>query len=341
MKATRYRFILQNRFSFFVILVLASIQTAVSQNNSSTAMFTAELNVKFDMLETKKLERAIKLITDGDQMLQQANNMFLALTDLEKKERYSANYNNAIKKLFESSDATKEGYSLAFEVFQLKNASFWQKMARMNHRATGMEKAKYYEGSALKNLNRSLIRRQQVRESDRFEYSLEIMNDALEYEKLAVRDQGRALQICTDYPVEYNYGWDDDKSLEEIVKIMKDPIVHEPPKDIFATVDETVIVDSSLFKIVIFKVQIAAHTMPLNQEYLNIIYKGTIPIDLVYEEGWYKYSIGRYNTFEDAELTRNECNIKKAFVVAYCEGKKITTQEGIDIIQKQKVTGAK
>ena len=38
--------------------------------------------------------------------------------------------------------------------------------------------------------------------------------------------------------------------------------------------------DSSIFKEVIFKVQIAAHTMPLSQEYLNLIYKGTIPIDL-------------------------------------------------------------
>lgn len=324
------------RFVLVAFVMLMTILSGFSQNTSSTAMFTAELNVKFDMLETKKLERAVKLISDGEIILQEANNMFLALSDLEKKERLSSEYNDALKKLFESSDITKEGYSLAFEVFQSKNASFWQKMARMNHRATGMEKARYYEGSALKSLNRSLIRRQQVRESDRFEYSVEIMNDALEYEKLAVRDQGRALQICTDYPVEYNYGWDDDKSLEEIVKIMKDPIVNEPPKDIFATVDQTVKVDSSIFKIVIFKVQIAAHTMPLSQEYLNLIYKGTIPIDLVFEEGWYKYSIGRYNTFEDADLTRKECNIKKAFVVAYCEGKKISTQEGIDILQKQK-----
>ncbi len=159
----------------------------------------------------------------------------------------------------------------------------------------------------------------------------------LEYEKLAVRDQGRALQICVDYPVEYNYGWDDDKSLEEIVKIMKDPIVHEPPKDIFATVDKAEKIDSGILKEVIFKVQIAAHTMPLSQEYLNLIYKGRIPIDLIYEEDWYKYSIGRYSTFEDAELTRKESNIKKAFVVAYCEGKKITNQEAIDLLERKKM----
>jgi hypothetical protein len=209
-------------------------------------------------------------------------------------------------------------------------------MNRTNHRAAGMEKARYYQGTALKSYNRSLIRRQQAEDADRFDYALAIMKDAIGYEKLAVRDQGRSLQICTDYPVEYNYGWEDDLSLEEVVKILKDPNVHEPPKDIFATVDKETVVDSSLFKEVIFKVQIAAHTMPLSEEYLNLIYKDKIPIDMIYEENWYKYSIGRYKTFEEAEATLIETNIKKAFVVAYSEGKKMSTRDAIELIEKRK-----
>jgi hypothetical protein len=314
------------------------ISQGVSIGQSTSVLFTSELNIKFDLLEIKKLERAAKLLNDAELLLQEANNQYAALTDLQKKERASSAYNNALKKLFESSETKKEAYDLTFSVFKLKNVSFWQKMNRTNHRASGMDKAKYYESSALKNHNRSLIRRQQVQESDRYEYSQEIMNDAVEYEKLAVRDQGRALQICVDYPVEYNYGWDDDKSLEEIVKIMKDPNVHEPPKDIFATVDKAAVVDSSIFKVVIFKVQIAAHTMPLSQEYLNIIYKSNIPIDMIFEEDWYKYSIGRYDTFDEAEATRRETNIKKSFVVAYCEGKKISTQEAIQLLEKKKAS---
>ena len=137
---------------------------------------------------------------------------------------------------------------MIYEVFKDKANAFWQKMIKNNHRATGMEKAKYYEGTATRTLNRSLIRRQQVLESDRFDYSLGIMKDALNLEKLAVRDQGREMQICADYPVEYNYGWENDLTLEQIVGVMKDPIVHEPPADIFATVDQSVQVDSSLFK---------------------------------------------------------------------------------------------
>jgi len=95
------------------------------------------------------------------------------------------------------------------------------------------------------------------------------------------------------------------------------------------------VVDSVLMKEVIFKVQIAAHTQPLSEEYLNTVYKGTIKLDMIFEEDWYKYSIGRYKSFDEAEATRIESNIKKAFVVAYQEGKKISTQEAIELIEKK------
>lgn len=319
-------------------LCLSIISTGRGWSQNTAALFTSELNIKFDASEKKKLERAAELLNEAETMLQYANNQYSALTSLEKNERASSAYDNALRKLFESSETFKEGYNLVFSVYHQKNLAFWQKMNRANHRASGMEKAKYYESSALKNQNRALIRRQQVMESDRYGYSLEIMNDAIEFEKLAVRDQGRALQICTDYPVEYNYGWDDDKSLEEIVKIMKDPIVHEPPMDIFATVNKEIRVDSSLFKEIIFKVQIAAHTIPLSEEYLNLLYKGDIPIDMIYEEEWYKYSIGRYKSYDEAEATLRETNIKKAFVVAYLEGLKITTQEAIQLVEKKRMS---
>lgn len=328
--------ILKPVYSILFFTAIFGSVNGYAQEQSTSRMFTAELNVKFDGMEIKKLERAAKMLSDAEAMLQNATGQYDALTDLQKKERISSEYNAAMKLLLESSKTTKEAYTIVFYVFQLKNESFWTKMNRIKHRAAGMEKARYYQGTALKSYNRSLIRRQQAEDADRFDYALAIMKDAMGYEKLAVRDQGRSLQICTDYPVEYNYGWEDDLSLEEVVKILKDPNVHEPPKDIFATVDKKTVVDSSLFKEVIFKVQIAAHTMPLSEEYLNLIYKDKIPIDMIYEENWYKYSIGRYKTFEEAEATLIETNIKKAFVVAYSEGKKINTRDAIELIEKRK-----
>ncbi|HJZ39199.1 MAG TPA: hypothetical protein VJ203_02420 [Bacteroidales bacterium] len=323
------------KFEIKTILILLPLffllnpGTTWSQNTVN--QFTQELNITFDAAEVKKLERAVKLLDEADRLLQEANQQFSLLTGLEKKERVSSAYDAALKKLFTSSETYREACNLAYSVFRDRGEVFWKKMSRVSHRASGMEKAKYYEGSGLKNLNRSLIRRQQVLESDRFEYSLGIMHDACDLEKLAVRDQSRAVQICSDYPVEYNYGWEDDKTIQEIVALMKDPNVHEPPNDIFATVDKSAKVDSAIYKEVIFKVQIAAHTLPLTEEYLNAIYKGAIKIDMIYEEDWYKYSIGIYKSFDEADATLREVNIKKAFVVAYQEGKKISTQEAIQL----------
>jgi hypothetical protein len=313
-------------------IILLGGRKVFSQNN--IGQFTSELNIKFQSGELNKIERALAILNEADARFDKASSGFSALTDIEKKERFSSGYRNALKDLFESSERYNEAYNLVFSVFRDKTNSFWQKMNRNNHRASGMDKARYYEGRAMKTLNRSLIRRQQVLECDRFEYSLGIMKDAINLEKMAVREQGRALQICSDYPVEYNYGWEDDLTLEQVVAIMKDPIVHEPPADIFATVDKSVQVDSSLFREVIFKVQVAAHTMPLSEDYLNTVYRGDLKIDMVFEEDWYKYSIGRYRTFDEAEATRLECNIRKSFVVAYQEGHKISTQEAIQITQK-------
>jgi hypothetical protein len=322
-----------------IIIIFSFISLYPAHAQGTSALFAKGLNINFDASEMKKLQKAEKLISDADALLQNAKNQFGTLSELAIKQRFSSEYVSALKMLFESSEMSKDAYNIAFGVLRQKSESFWLKMSRENHHAAGMDKARYYESSALKTLNASIIRRNQALESDRFEYSLEIMEDAVELEKLALRDQGRAVQICLDFPVEYDYKWDDDPTLEEIVKLTQDPIVHEPPKDIFATVDEKAPIDSTLLKEIIFKVQIAAHTKTLTNEYLNLIYKGSLPVDMIFEDEWYKYSIGRYKTFEEAEATRADCDIKKAFVVAYREGKKIPAQEALHIIEQRKSAG--
>ena len=89
-------------------------------------------------------------------------------------------------------------------------------------------------------------------------------------------------------------------------------------------------------KDIIFRVQIAAHTIQINDDYLKSIYSGSYKIDEVYEEGWYKYQIGMFKTLEEAEKVLNESQVKKAFVVAYQDGRKLTLHQAEDILQKHK-----
>jgi len=75
--------------------------------------------------------------------------------------------------------------------------------------------------------------------------------------------------------------------------------------------------------------------MPLTNEYLKSLYNGDLKIDMIFEDDWYKYSIGRYLSFDEAEATCRECNIKKAFVVAYEAGKHISIQDALRILEEK------
>ncbi|MDA3780779.1 MAG: hypothetical protein PF487_11260, partial [Bacteroidales bacterium] len=74
----------------------------------------------------------------------------------------------------------------------------------------------------------------------------------------------------------------------------------------------------------IFKVQIAASKTPIPDRILNQIYKGGYDIDLIVEDGWYKYSIGTYKEYQPAVNIRKNVGVKGAFVVAYSKGEKVS-----------------
>jgi hypothetical protein len=326
---------LKNYLSFIKIVFLKSIlcifaSMVVNAQGYQITKYYEELNLKFNSADEKKFEKAIKLLDDADITLNEANQMYSSLDEAEKNLAMTSDYRKAFKTLIEASEGYKESHTMIFKVFKDKAQEFWDEMNKSNHYAAGMQKAKYYESKALRGLNRALMKRDIAAEADRYESAVYQMNEAFELEKLAIRDQGRAVQIYQDFPVEYNYGWEDDVTLEEVLAMKRDPVIKEPPQDIFGTVDKNTEIDSSLLAEIIFKVQIAAHTVPLTEEYLRTIYLGGMQIDMIYEEEWYKYSIGRYKTLEEATETLEKCNVKKAFIVPYQAGKKLTIREAME-----------
>ncbi len=323
------------KFPALITLLCIFCNSYIVAQNHEISEYYKELNLKFNAADEKKFEKAIKILDDADVLLNEANQIYESLDEAEKNLAESPAYKKAFKKLVEASDGYKEGHTMIYSVFKDKAREFWDTMDKDNHYAAGMEKAKYYEKKALKGLSRALLKRDIVTDADRYEAALYQMKEAFDLEKLAIRDQGRAIQIYQDFPVEYNYGWDDDITLEEVLAMNRNPVIKEPPQDIFGTVDKTVEIDSLLLKDIIFKVQIAAHTVPLTEEYLRTIYLGGMTIDMIYEEEWYKYSIGRYKTLEEATETLEECNVKKAFITAYQAGKKLTIQEALERLALQ------
>lgn len=322
----------QYKYHVIVVLFLLGFHTLLNAQERHISDYTAELSFKISSSEEKKINKGIEMLSEADMKLSQVENIFVNLSDLEKKEKISENYENALKEMKDVSELYREGNLSIYRVFKDKCEKFWASMKKVRHFAAGVEKGKYYESQAGKHLMMAQQRREQASWTDRYEYARLKIREANELEKEAIRDQGRAFQIYSDYPVEYNYEWDNDITVEEVYEIYKNPAVNEPPEDIYATVDPDIRVDPVLMEEIIFKVQIAAHTVPLTEEYLRTIYKGGMSIDMIYEDEWYKYSIGRFTDFEEATKVLEECKVRKAFIVAYQGGRKLTIKEAIELL---------
>ncbi|MBN1144476.1 MAG: SPOR domain-containing protein [Bacteroidales bacterium] len=86
---------------------------------------------------------------------------------------------------------------------------------------------------------------------------------------------------------------------------------------------------------VIYRVQIAANRTELSQRALSKMYYGKKSVEMVNENGWYKYSVGDFATYEEASKFRNSTGMSNAFVVAYRKGTQFTS--GItEVIEKNR-----
>jgi hypothetical protein len=86
--------------------------------------------------------------------------------------------------------------------------------------------------------------------------------------------------------------------------------------------------------LVSFSVQIAACRMPLSDEFLHRIFKGSQKIDMIQENGWYKYSINAGKTYSEASETKRNCRVVNAFIVAYSNGQRLKISNALEIVHE-------
>ena len=61
----------------------------------------------------------------------------------------------------------------------------------------------------------------------------------------------------------------------------------------------------------------------MDQKTLKNIYGGNEKITEVLEDGWYKYSVGEFDTYKKAKRYKESTKIQGAFVVSYLNGKRL------------------
>jgi len=80
---------------------------------------------------------------------------------------------------------------------------------------------------------------------------------------------------------------------------------------------------------VVFKVQIAASNYQITENGLKYIYCGNRYVLEYRENGWYKYAVGSFSSYDEASRLKREICVPGAFVVAFRNGKKISVKEVI------------
>lgn len=73
----------------------------------------------------------------------------------------------------------------------------------------------------------------------------------------------------------------------------------------------------------IYTIQIAACRVQISPQELRRLWDGTLPIRESQEEGWYKYTIGTFNTDELARQFLNSTKNSKFFIAVYKKNKRI------------------
>lgn len=83
---------------------------------------------------------------------------------------------------------------------------------------------------------------------------------------------------------------------------------------------------------VVYKVQIAANRTQLDQRTLQNIYYGQKGVEMIEENGWYKYVVGDFNSYQEADKFRKSCGVKNAFIVAYRKGEQFVPVQAKETI---------
>jgi hypothetical protein len=283
--------------------------------------------VQLSKYDKKRVERANELIQAGMDLWNDLNQRYNP-ESIKNYKMDSICNKDAYPILIKAAQKFLEGNSLKYEVYNSNCKDFFVK-----HRydsPTGLDNAKRYQKEAENYIDKAQSNRRSAEN-----YKNEYVNaynrffEAISLEIIAVKKEGRALQIYQDWPVHYAYQFDDDIEVDlfhpKTVAVAK----KEPPKTVQQPVevkkDETEPYDST---VIYYQVQIAAHTQPLSLKYLkDNIYIGDIKINEIREEGWYKYTLGRYKTYEEANRLLKSVNVPKAFVVAYKNGKRVPLKE--------------
>jgi hypothetical protein len=279
---------------------------AITQHNELTKI--ESLNISLKERDLRKIERARRTLVSGYE------NAGLA--------RVNADMHGLGKAGQEIASSTR----VYFEIYQVYAEDFWSKNRRVL--APEVERAKEFERRAAGHFQQAEFLREEAPKQKEFELSVNLFAMAAELELLGLLNLARAIRVYQDFPVIYAYEWEDDveiprESPERVARVIAFQQDTESGSEtgMLKTVEQTPDIS--------FIVQIAAHTISMDESYLRTIYRGKQVIQMVFEEPWYKYYLGPYKSVEEAQRVLEVVNVKNAFIAAYEDDRRINVRDAV------------
>jgi hypothetical protein len=218
-----------------------------------------------------------------------------------------------------------------------------------------LERPLALERRARDKFEKSAILKNEAAGTENIETAKKIYLAAFDLEQIALLHKARALLIYQDFPSIYSYQWEQDYTIlatspERRIRVIEadpgigqDPVPYQPEGNdgetgrIEATrvSRETVVSPAALAgqqsgmpgEGIAWIIQIAAHRRQITENELKGLFSGDHPVHFLIEDNWYKYYLGQYRTFEEAEGIMKTLGLTNAFIVAYLNGQRISTGE--------------
>ena len=312
------------------LLTLVFISTSAAALSKDLPK-TYDAPVQLSKSDKKKVDRANELFKAGLDLWNELNQKYNPDNITDYKMDSTCN-KDAYPILIQAAQKFMESNSLKYEVYNNGCNEFFTKHKYQS--PTGLENARRFQKEAVNYIGKAQSNRRSA-ENYKNEYvkAYNRFFEAISLEIIAVKKEGRALQIYQDWPVHYAYQFDDDievdlfnpKTVAVVKKETPKPVEPPKPVEVKKVEPEVEPYDST---VIYYQVQIAAHTQQLTLKYIkDNIYIGNVKINEIREEEWYKYTLGRYKTFEEASKLLKSVNVPKAFVVAYKNGKRVPLKE--------------
>ncbi len=181
-----------------------------------------------------------------------------------------------------------------------------------------------FERRAGSNMKKAGIIRNEAQKAEGFEESFRLYEMAFDMEMIALLNKGRALRIYQDYPIIYEYPWDEDFTVMDGSPVRALRVIEIDHNHLEKGIETADLTEKEGIS---FIIQIAAHSEKLSEAEIKSIYSGDMDVNMIYEDNWYKYYLGPYEGYEEAEKVNKNLNIRNTFIAAYMDGKRLSVSE--------------